>query len=176
VSAFQVDYTSDAWANSWAWPKQCSSCARIEYVRARADALDTSRSQRDRADALAASARVGHRPARAGRNVLHPAFVVRLLHHSREHEPNAGVLRSELDQRLGASGMTLEDAIRAEGRDQATSQAFMSSLFGSLHLISTFDWTEFFESVSLVEQILQRDPVVCTAAWISAAGIAIGTR
>ncbi len=35
----------------------------------------------------------------------------------------------------------------------------MSSLIGSLRLISTFDWTEFFESVSLVEQVLQRDPV-----------------
>ena len=34
----------------------------------------------------------------------------------------------------------------------------MSSLVGSLRLISTFDWTEFFESVSLVEQVLQRDP------------------
>ncbi len=51
------------------------------------------------------------------------------------------MLRSELDARLAAGGMTLEDGIRAEGRDQATSQAFMSSLFGSLHLISTFDWT-----------------------------------
>ena len=35
----------------------------------------------------------------------------------------------------------------------------MSSLIGSLRLISTFDWSEFFESVSLVEQVLQRDPV-----------------
>ena len=34
----------------------------------------------------------------------------------------------------------------------------MSNLIGSLRLISTFDWSEFFESVSLVEQVLQRDP------------------
>ena len=34
----------------------------------------------------------------------------------------------------------------------------MANLIGSLRLISTFDWSEFFESVSLVEQILQRDP------------------
>jgi len=36
---------------------------------------------------------------------------------------------------------SIEDAIRAEER-----------------LIGTFDWSEFFESVSLVEQVLQRDP------------------
>ena len=34
----------------------------------------------------------------------------------------------------------------------------MANLIGSLRLISTFDWSEFFESVSLVEQVLQRDP------------------
>jgi cyclic beta-1,2-glucan synthetase len=37
-------------------------------------------------------------------------------------------------------------------------QASMASLIGSLRLVSTFDWSEFFESVSLVEQVLQQDP------------------
>ena len=34
----------------------------------------------------------------------------------------------------------------------------VANLIGSLRLIGTFDWSEFFESVSLVEQVLQRDP------------------
>ena len=34
----------------------------------------------------------------------------------------------------------------------------MANLVGSLRLIASFDWSEFFESVSLVEQVLQRDP------------------
>ena len=34
----------------------------------------------------------------------------------------------------------------------------MANLITSLRLIATFDWSEFFESVSLVEQVLQRDP------------------
>ncbi len=62
-------------------------------------------------------------------------------------------------RRWPRSGQTIEEAIRAEGRHQASEQAFMSNLIGSLRLISTFDWSEFFESVSLVEQVLQRDPV-----------------
>jgi cyclic beta-1,2-glucan synthetase len=156
VTAFQ-SITPLTMGELWAWPSALK-LALIEYVKARADALATSRTQRVLADTLAAQARAGS-SLKGWPERLHHAFVVRLLHHSREHEPNAGVLRHELDERLTAAGLTLEDAIRAEGRDQATAQAFMSSLFGSLHLISTFDWTEFFESVSLVEQTLQRDPV-----------------
>ena len=61
-------------------------------------------------------------------------------------------------RRWRARGKTVEDAIRSEGRHQAAEQAGMANLIGSLRLISTFDWSEFFESVSLVEQVLQRDP------------------
>jgi len=59
---------------------------------------------------------------------------------------------------LTARGQTVEDAIRSEAQHQAAEQAFMANLIGSLRLVSTFDWSEFFESVSLVEQVLQRDP------------------
>jgi cyclic beta-1,2-glucan synthetase len=156
VSAFQ-SITPLTMGELWAWPSALK-LALIDYVRARANVLAESRVHRAHADRLAVSR--GHaEKGPAWPDILHPAFIVRLLHHSREHEPSAGVLRQELDTRLAAADLTLEDAIRAEGRDQATGQAFMSSLFGSLHLISTFDWTEFFESVSLVEQVLQRDPV-----------------
>ena len=88
---------------------------------------------------------------------MHPAFVIRLLQRSREHE-TAASLRHELDAALASRGQTVEDAIRSEARHQAAEQAFMANLIGSLRLVSTFDWSEFFESVSLVEQVLQRDP------------------
>ena len=39
----------------------------------------------------------------------------------------------------------------------------MANLIGSLRLVSSFDWSEFFESVSLVEQVLQRDPAAVYA-------------
>ncbi|MEQ1871063.1 MAG: carbohydrate-binding protein, partial [Vicinamibacterales bacterium] len=155
VSAFQ-SITPLTMGELWAWPSALK-LALIDYLRSRADALAASRAHRVLADDVAASAGAGA-TVRTWPDVLYPAFVVRLLHHSREHEPGAGVLRQQLDARLAANQLTLEDAIRAEGRDQATGQAFMSSLFGSLHLVSTFDWTEFFESVSLVEQVLRRDP------------------
>ena len=71
----------------------------------------------------------------------------------------AGVeLYHELEGILEARGQTLEDVIRTEGQHQAAAQAGMANLITSLRLISTFDWSEFFENVSLVEQVLQRDP------------------
>src|ERR671918_170770 len=76
----------------------------------------------------------------------------------REYGAAAAALRQQLDAALAARGRTIEDAIRSEGRHQAAEQATMASLIGSLRLISAFDWSEFFESVSLVEQVLQRDP------------------
>jgi cyclic beta-1,2-glucan synthetase len=141
----------------WAWPSALK-LALIEHLRDRAEILVESRAQRIDADRLAASLDAASRAQGAWPADLHPAFVIRLLQRSREHGEAAGALRQRLDEALEANGLTVEEAIRAEGQHQAAEQAFMSSLIGSLRLISTFDWSEFFESVSLVEQVLQRDP------------------
>jgi cellobiose phosphorylase len=155
VTAFQ-SITPLTMGELWAWPSALK-LALVEHVRNRADVLATSRAHRLDADrlveALASSTRVRDRwPSH-----VHPAFVIRLLQRSREHE-TAAALRHELDGALNVRGQTIEDAIRSEARHQAAEQAFVANLIGSLRLVSTFDWSEFFESVSLVEQVLQRDP------------------
>jgi cyclic beta-1,2-glucan synthetase len=156
VTAFQ-SITPLTMGELWAWPSALK-LALLDYLRARADLLAESRTHQLEADRLAASL---EDPAgrRTWPQEVHPAFVIRLLQRSREREPAAGVLRQELDAALAARSQTIEEAIRADGRHQASEQAFMSSLVGTLRLISTFDWTEFFERVSLVEQVLHRDPV-----------------
>jgi cyclic beta-1,2-glucan synthetase len=141
----------------WAWPSALK-LALVEHLRARADILADHRAHRHQADRLVRTLETGSR--RRGRfpAEVHPAFVTRLLQRSREYGATAVALRRELEAALAARGETVEDAIRAEGRHQAAEQATMANLVGSLRLISTFDWSEFFESVSLVEQVLQRDP------------------
>ena len=155
VTAFQ-SVTPLTMGELWAWPSALK-LALVEHLRTRADVLATSRAHRLDADrlveALDTPAHVRHRwPSQ-----VHPAFVIRLLQRSREHE-TAAALRRELDAALDSRGQTIEDAIRSEARHQAAEQAFMANLIGSLRLVSSFDWSEFFESVSLVEQVLQRDP------------------
>ncbi len=155
VTAFQ-SVTPLTIGELWAFPSALKS-ALVEQLRARADVLSTSRAHRIDADRIA-SALEASRAKDAWPAQVHPAFVIRLLERSREEGAAAAALRHELDAALAAKGHTIEDAIRSEGRHQAAEQAFMSNLIGSLRLISTFDWSEFFESVSLVEQVLQRDP------------------
>ncbi|HVH29890.1 MAG TPA: glucoamylase family protein [Vicinamibacterales bacterium] len=155
ISAFQT-VTPLTMGELWAWPSALKA-ALLEQLRARADVLATSRVHREDADrlvnALETSRAKSTWPAQ-----VHPAFVIRLLERSREHGARAEALRHQLDAALAARGQTIEDAIRSEARHQAAEQAFMSNLITSLRLISSFDWSEFFESVSLVEQVLQRDP------------------
>ncbi len=154
VTAFQ-SVTPLTIGELWAWPSALK-LALLDYLRVRADILAANRAHRREADRLASA------PETAGRHwpaEVHHAFAIRLLQHSREQGIEAGRIRRELDAALAARGQTLEDAIRDEGRHEATEHAFVSSLIGSLRLTSTFDWTEFFEGVSLVEQVLQRDPI-----------------
>ena len=141
----------------WAWPSALK-LALVEHLRIRADILAATRAEHAHADRLAASLGAGSAADERWAGDIHPAFVTRLLERSREYGAAAAALRHQLVTALGTRGQTVEDAIRSEGRHQAVEQASMANLIGSLRLISSFDWSEFFESVSLVEQVLQRDP------------------
>jgi len=155
VTAFQ-SITPLTIGELWAWPSVLK-LALVEQVRARAEVLALSRSHRRHADAVAGALESKTEQNRAWPTELHPAFVIRLLQRAQEYE-NAAALRQELDASLAVKGQSIEQAIASEGRHQALAQAAMAGLIGSLRLISSFDWSEFFESVNLVEQVLQRDP------------------
>jgi cyclic beta-1,2-glucan synthetase len=156
ITAFQ-SVTPLTIGELWAWPSALK-LALIEHLRVRADVLAEGRAHRLHADRLARTLETGVVSPGGIPTEVHPAFVTRLLQRSREFGATAAALRRELDAALAARGKSVEDAIRSEGRHQAAEQATMANLIGSLRLISSFDWSEFFESVSLVEQVLQRDP------------------
>jgi cyclic beta-1,2-glucan synthetase len=155
ISAFQ-SVTPLTMGELWGWPSALK-LALIDHVRARGDALAVTRQHRLAADRMASriEAAARHDPWPAD---VHHSFVARLLQHSRGLGALAADFYNELETLLDARGQTLEDVIRAEGQHQAAAQAGMANLITSLRLMSTFDWSEFFETVSLVEQVLQRDP------------------
>jgi len=156
ISAFQ-SVTPLTIGELWAWPSALK-LALLDHLRARGDVLAATRVHRAAADRLAATIEAGHQRFQEWPAQIHHSFVTRLLERSRALGAIASGLHYQLDTALAARGQTIEDAIRAEGQHQAAAQAGMANLIGSLRLISTFDWSEFFESVSLVEQVLQRDP------------------
>ena len=157
ITAFQ-SVTPLTIGELWAWPSALK-LGLIEHLRLRADVLAAGRAHQRHADRLARA--VAARPDHALPHFpdeIHPALVTRLLDRTREYGARAVALRRQLEAALAGHGQTIEDAIRADGRHQAAEQATMASLVGSLRLIASFDWSEFFESVSLVEQVLRRDP------------------
>ena len=51
-----------------------------------------------------------------------------------------------------------EDVVRAEHQRQAASQASVANAITSLRLCTTIDWRQYVEAVSLVDNVLRRDP------------------
>ena len=141
----------------WAWPSVLK-LALIDHLRQRGDVLAETRAHRVAADRLASAIEAVPESVSVWPEDVHPAFVTRLLRRSRALGAIASSMHRQLDALLSHRGETMEDAIRVDGQQQAAEQAAVANLITSLRFIGTFDWSEFFESVSLVEQVLQRDP------------------
>jgi cyclic beta-1,2-glucan synthetase len=63
-----------------------------------------------------------------------------------------------VEQRLSESNQTIVQLIQYENQQQAADQVSISNSIGSLRFLSAFDWHEFVESMSHVEQVLHEDP------------------
>jgi cyclic beta-1,2-glucan synthetase len=142
----------------WAWPSMLK-LALIENLRRLAAEAIEAREARRAADAYVAriDAAGNGRPPPLPEH-LHPAHVVQLLERLREYGPRLSALRAAVDAHLLAGQTTAEDAIRSEHQRQAAAQVSVANVITSLRLCATLDWSHYFEAVSLVERVLQRDP------------------
>jgi cyclic beta-1,2-glucan synthetase len=140
----------------WAWPSMLK-LALIENLRRLAEELLSARAARSAADVYVARADEGavveQLPGRSG-----TAFIVQLLHRVREYGVRLSSIRVAVDDHLALRHTTAEDIIRGEHQRQGIAQASVANAVTSLRLCATLNWQEYVESVSLVEQVLQRDP------------------
>ena len=131
--------------------------ALIENLRRLAEELLAARAARNAADAYVSGADeargIGSLPPGTD-----PAFIVQLLHRLREYGLRLAAVRAAVDDDLAARQTTAEETIRGEHQRQGVAQASVANAVTSLRLCTTLDWQEYVESVSLVEQVLQRDP------------------
>lgn len=67
------------------------------------------------------------------------------------------VLRA-MDENLNKLGTTTKEITQKEHGDQSHNTVSMGNTITSIHFFAALDWTELFESVSMVEQILKLDP------------------
>ena len=86
---------------------------------------------------------------------LERAFAVQLVQRLRDLDPKVGPILLWLDERLAAQGTTADEIVRAEHQQQAAMSVTVRNIITSMRLTSAFDWQAFFESVSLVDQVLR---------------------
>jgi cyclic beta-1,2-glucan synthetase len=140
----------------WAWPS-ILKIALIENLRRLAEEVLASRASRIAADQFMTVCE-----SNTSRCMLPPdpdtSFIVRLLQRMREYGTQVSAMHDAIEEHLRGRNLTVEDAIRSEYQHQAATQVSIANALTSLRLVSTLNWSDYFESVSLVEQVLQRDP------------------
>jgi cellobiose phosphorylase len=143
----------------WAWPSVLKA-ALVENLRRLTDELMAARAARRRAAAFVAplEAEAPDVELEPLPDELPTPFVAELLARMREFGPTARRLREQLEARLALHEQTAEHVIRSEQQAEASAQVSFANTITSLHLCASQDWTRNVERVSLVEQILQRDP------------------
>jgi cyclic beta-1,2-glucan synthetase len=136
----------------------------VENLRRIAEHMIVSRSARLDADILADRVLgTGGQPAVSSESILRRfenkpldrAFAVQLVQRLRDLDPKVGPILAWLDERLAAQGTTADEIVRAEHQEQAAMTVTVRNIINSMRLMSEFGWEDFFESVSLVDEVLR---------------------
>lgn len=143
--------------------------ALVENLRRLAAMIVSAREERERADKLAdrllelaarqPDALVPLIAERLGRREKIPhTFVVQITQRLREQDPAVMPVTEWLESQLTRWNTNIEQVIHAEHQRQAATQVTVGNIITSMRLLSTLDWRDFFESVSLIEPLLGQDP------------------
>src|SRR3984957_6323555 len=96
-----------------------------------------------------------------------PAFVVQLMLRLRDQDPNTTPARQGLEERLNSQGTTADEIVQEEHQRQGPSNVTVRNIITSMRLLSDVDWPEFFESVSLVDELLRSKSVFAAMDFAS---------
>jgi cyclic beta-1,2-glucan synthetase len=127
-------------------------------VRSRADRQDAD----ELADGLLGLGKVKPEAAAATLRRVSPeslsaAARVQLFQRLRDQDPAVTPALGWVEKLLETQGTTAEETVRLEHQRQATMNVTVRNVITSMRLISWFDWAQFVESVSLVDDVL-REP------------------
>ena len=88
---------------------------------------------------------------------LDNSFVAELARRLQGHNPTLTLPLTWVAQRLAESGLTIDNLVQQETKQQAAGQVTISNSIGSLRFLGMMDWREFVESMSHVEHLLRQD-------------------
>ncbi len=92
--------------------------------------------------------------AAQGGKIMADAFAVQLVHRLRDQDPRISPALVWLDHHLAAQGSTADAIVQDEHRRQGSGTVTVRNIITSLRLIADVDWTDLFERVSLVDDVL----------------------
>jgi cyclic beta-1,2-glucan synthetase len=85
-------------------------------------------------------------------------FITQLAKRLRDQDPEHWLVLETLEKHLLGKNSSTELVVHLEHQTQASNQVSVANLITSMRLLSSMGWKAFFESVSLVDQILETDP------------------
>ena len=90
---------------------------------------------------------------------LSGAFLAEMTRHLQGQSPHFAFANSWLGQRISEQGQTIEYLVQQDAKAQAADQVSMGNSITSLRFLGSYDWRDFVEQNSLVEQVLRQDAV-----------------
>ena len=136
----------------------------VENLRRLADGIVSRRAARQEADILAdrlldvaerESEPVASVLAEMSRTELTRTFAVQLVQRLRDQDPKVTPALMWLDERLADQHTSADEIVREEHQWQGATNVTIRNVITSMRFISAVDWTEMFESVSLVDELLR---------------------
>lgn len=136
----------------------------VENLRRAAERIVSSRAARHAADAVAdrllglgrsAPEPVESTLSQFAINAMPTAFAVQLVQRLRDQDPVVTPALRWLDEHLVARGTTADEIVKDEHRKHGAMNVTVRNVITSMRLMSAIDWSEFFESVSLVDATLR---------------------
>ncbi|KPK56542.1 MAG: hypothetical protein AMS21_12635, partial [Gemmatimonas sp. SG8_38_2] len=139
--------------------------ALIENLRRLARQIIAARQARAAADRLADRLLgLDGRPAEHVHDVLDTlddaaltdAFAVELIQRLRDQDPSVMPALAWLNRKLSAQGTSAAEMVAREHQAQAAANVTVRNIITSMRWMSSIDWQDFFESVSLVDGVLRQ--------------------
>ncbi|MDP2400764.1 MAG: hypothetical protein Q8M66_02185, partial [Actinomycetota bacterium] len=85
-------------------------------------------------------------------------FIMRLSQRLSGQDVGAEAIGGWLERRLSVLGITLDDLSHDLQQEQAADQVSIANSITSIRFLDAYEWRSFFETSSLVEQVLRQDP------------------
>lgn len=86
------------------------------------------------------------------------SFVAEIVRRLQHQNPALILPLTWIEQRLTEQGQTIEHQVQLDNQHQAVNQVSISNSITSLRFLTMVNWKNFVENMSLVEQVLRKDP------------------